>query len=91
MRFVYSNGQLDLQSKGSKPGPGRKVAPWFSYPQRKTRHDKIIFGHWAALNGETGDDNLLALDTGCVWGEKMTLYRLPTDAKKAKWYHCDCS
>jgi bis(5'-nucleosyl)-tetraphosphatase (symmetrical) len=91
MRFVYPNGQLDLQSKGSKPDAGRKVAPWFSYPPRKTRHDKIIFGHWAALNGEVPDDNLLALDTGCVWGEKMTLYRLPTDAKKGKWYQCDCS
>ncbi len=91
MRFVYANGQLDLQSKGSEPNPGRKVAPWFSYPERETRHEKIIFGHWAALEGKVDSDNLFALDTGCVWGNHLTLYRLKTPAKKAKWYQCDCS
>jgi bis(5'-nucleosyl)-tetraphosphatase (symmetrical) len=91
MRFVYPNGQLDLQSTGGQPNPGRKVAPWFSYPGRKTRKEKIIFGHWAALDGKVDDDNLFALDTGCVWGGRMTLYRLPLGDKKAKWYHCDCS
>jgi bis(5'-nucleosyl)-tetraphosphatase (symmetrical) len=91
MRFVYPNGQLDLQSTGRQPNPGRKVAPWFSYPRRRTRDEKIIFGHWAALEGKVDDDNLFALDTGCVWGNTMTLHRLPGGGKKAKWYQCDCS
>jgi bis(5'-nucleosyl)-tetraphosphatase (symmetrical) len=91
MRFVYPNGQLDLQSKGLTPNPGRKVAPWFSYPERETKNDKILFGHWAALNGQVEDKNLFALDTGCVWGNRLSMYRLGTEDKKDKWYHCDCS
>jgi bis(5'-nucleosyl)-tetraphosphatase (symmetrical) len=90
MRYVYPNGQLDLQSKGNSPNPGRKVAPWFSHPERETKNDKIIFGHWAALDGKTNTSNLYAMDTGCVWGARLTMYRLPTEKKKDKWYHCDC-
>jgi hypothetical protein len=31
------------------------------------------------------------MDTGCVWGNRMSMYRLATEDKKDKWYHCDCS
>ena len=91
MRFVYANGQLDLKSKGLAPLPGRDVAPWFSHPRRQTGDQTIIFGHWAALKGKVKDDSLVALDTGCVWGNHLSLYRLGLDGKKPKWYHCDCS
>jgi bis(5'-nucleosyl)-tetraphosphatase (symmetrical) len=87
MRFVYPNGQLDLQSKGDSPNPGRKVAPWFSYPDRETRKDKILFGHWAALEGRAKGKNLYPLDTGCVWGAQLTMYCLDS----GEWYRCDCS
>ena len=87
MRFVYPNGQLDLQSKGQKPNPGRNVAPWYSYPERETRQQKIIFGHWAALQGQAGEDNLFALDTGCVWGQQLSMFCL----ESGQWYRCDCS
>jgi bis(5'-nucleosyl)-tetraphosphatase (symmetrical) len=76
-----------LQSKGLEPNPGRKVAPWFSYPQRETRRQKIIFGHWAALQGQTEDDTLYALDTGCVWGQQLSMFCLDS----GEWYRCDCS
>ncbi len=91
MRFVYANGQLDLKSKGNRPLEGRKVAPWFTHAERETGEQKIIFGHWAALEGKVDDDTLIALDTGCVWGNAMTLYRLGNGSKKPKWYRCDCS
>jgi bis(5'-nucleosyl)-tetraphosphatase (symmetrical) len=87
MRFVYANGQLDLASKGQQPNPGREVAPWFSYPDRETRGQKIIFGHWAALQGKVSDPNLFAMDTGCVWGGQMSLVCL----ESGEWYRCDCS
>jgi bis(5'-nucleosyl)-tetraphosphatase (symmetrical) len=87
MRFVYPNGQLDLQSTGVSPNPGRQVAPWFSHPTREYGDEKIIFGHWAAINGKVEDPQFIAMDTGCVWGGQLTMYKLGKD----KWYHCDCS
>jgi len=92
MRYVYANGQLDLKSKGVAPMPGRRVAPWFSYVDREEMGDrKIVFGHWASLEGKVEDPNLVALDTGCVWGGRLSMYRLANEEKKGKWYRCDCT
>jgi bis(5'-nucleosyl)-tetraphosphatase (symmetrical) len=86
MRFCKADGTLDLKSKegvGSAP-PG--YAPWFSYKQRKTRGQRIIFGHWAALEGQSSEPDVIALDTGCVWGASMTLINIDSGEK----YSCDC-
>jgi len=91
MRYCTRKGKLDLISKGPQPTPdalqGKKVAPWFSHKNRLTRGEKIIFGHWASLEGITDDHNTVALDTGCVWGHSLTLYHLETGERIA----CDCA
>lgn len=54
-----------------------KDLPWFSHPLRKTIDQKIVFGHWAALEGKVlGEHNVFALDTGCVWGGRLRAMRL---------------
>lgn len=82
MRYCTRKGKLDLVSKGATPNPnalaGKKVLPWFSHPNRKTRDDTIIFGHWASLEGVTDNANVIGLDTGCVWGRGMTMYQIET-------------
>lgn len=86
MRFCTADGTLDLKSKegiGSAP-PG--FAPWFSHPQRKMHGEKIIFGHWAALEGHCQEPGLYALDTGCVWGGAMTLL----DVDSGQLHRCTC-
>ena len=56
--------------------------PWFKLKHKKFNDDKkIIFGHWAAIKGETKDHNRIALDTGCVFGGKLTCYCIETQKK----------
>jgi bis(5'-nucleosyl)-tetraphosphatase (symmetrical) len=49
--------------------------PWFDVPGRKTAGIPIVFGHWSAL-GLLLRNNVLALDTGCLWGGQLTALRL---------------
>ena len=86
MRFCSADGSLDLKSKEGLDSAPAGFAPWFSYANRKTRKHKIIFGHWAALEGRCSQPNLFALDSGCVWGGAMTLLNLDSGAK----HLCHC-
>jgi bis(5'-nucleosyl)-tetraphosphatase (symmetrical) len=70
MRCLTKKGDLNLKNKGL---PEKKDIPWFAYPKRKTKDERIIFGHWAMLDGNTNDPNTIGLDTGCVWGNRLTL------------------
>jgi len=87
MRFCTSEGKLDLKSKEGVGTalPGYK--PWFTYKERKTKGLKIIFGHWAALEGQCDEPGIFALDSGCVWGGAMTLMNVDTFER----LHCQCN
>jgi bis(5'-nucleosyl)-tetraphosphatase (symmetrical) len=76
MRFCYADGSLDLAYKGEIAGKPDALIPWFDLPIRENVNERIIFGHWAALNGKTSAPNVFPLDTGCVWGNKLTAMRL---------------
>ncbi|MEH6607796.1 MAG: symmetrical bis(5'-nucleosyl)-tetraphosphatase [Halioglobus sp.] len=86
MRFCSKKGVLDLDSKGASPDHGKPVSAWFSHPHRKTVDDKILFGHWASIEGQTDTPNAIALDTGCVWGGALSFYCLET----GEWTRCKC-
>ncbi|MCB1801112.1 MAG: symmetrical bis(5'-nucleosyl)-tetraphosphatase [Gammaproteobacteria bacterium] len=78
LRFCEPDGRLALKEKGP-PGSqmGRRI-PWFDHPQRATRGQRIVFGHWSTL-GYVARNDVWALDTGCLWGGALTLLRLDTD------------
>jgi bis(5'-nucleosyl)-tetraphosphatase (symmetrical) len=80
MRFCKKNGQLNFKDKGPPGTQTRNSYPWFELENRKTRNNKIIFGHWASLTaGNTHKFhtvNVYPLDTGCVWGRELTAMRL---------------
>ncbi|MCP8463059.1 symmetrical bis(5'-nucleosyl)-tetraphosphatase [Pseudomonas sp. ZM23] len=78
MRFCTPDGRLDLKSKEGLDTAPPGYAPWFSYPERKAAGRRIVFGHWAALEGQCDVPGLFALDTGCVWGGSMTLMNIDT-------------
>lgn len=85
MRFCRADGTLDLKSKEGLDSAPKGFAPWFSYP-RKDPDVRIVFGHWAALEGKADAAGVEALDSGCVWGNSMTLMNLETGER----HLCDC-
>ena len=92
MRYCSADGTLDLTSKGPSPdpaGPGqqaREVSAWFSHANRKVAGDRILFGHWASIEGRTDTPDAIGLDTGCVWGGALSLLNLET----GQWVRCQC-
>jgi len=77
MRFCYKDHRLDFEQKGAPTEAVRKkgLKPWFECETRQEIDLKIVFGHWSTL-GFYQDEHVLALDTGCVWGKKMTAARI---------------
>jgi bis(5'-nucleosyl)-tetraphosphatase (symmetrical) len=71
MRFCTPEGRMEFQAKGVDPPPG--YLPW--YAARPDEEETILCGHWSAL-GLKLTGRLAALDTGCVWGGKLTALRL---------------
>lgn len=86
MRFVDAQGNLDLAGKGEPVTAPPGFHPWFEDFLAKPNQPKLIFGHWAALNGETHSDRVIGLDTGCVWGNAMTMLCLD-DGRR---WQCHC-
>jgi len=76
MRFCNEFGMLDLKHKGSADNAPLNFAPWFSFKRPNEANTKIIFGHWAALEGKCNEPNYFALDTGYIWGGTMTMLNL---------------
>jgi bis(5'-nucleosyl)-tetraphosphatase (symmetrical) len=85
MRFIRSDGALDFAAKEALDSAPEGFVPWF----HETRRDntKILFGHWAALTGETNSAQFQALDTGCVWGGSLTAMNIDTGERTC----CTCT
>ena len=89
MRFCYKDHRLDFDQKGAPTDALREkgLKPWFECNKRKEIPLKIIFGHWSTL-GYYQDENVLSLDTGCLWGGALTAARI--DRKKVEIVSLNC-
>lgn len=80
LRFCDGDGRLNLGIKGPPGSQPPSLLPWFAIASRKTRNEKLLFGHWATVTlGNITDFepyNVQPLDTGCVWGRELTAMRL---------------
>ncbi len=81
MRYCDTQGRLNLKEKGSVGSQSHELLPWFKVPNRKHLNCKIVFGHWASLNGITNEPNIFTIDTGCSWGNKLTALCLETQER----------
>jgi bis(5'-nucleosyl)-tetraphosphatase (symmetrical) len=75
LRFCTPDGVMDLRASGGLDQAPAGMLPWFDVPGRKTAGTCIAFGHWSTL-GFIQRPDILALDTGCVWGGCLSALKL---------------
>lgn len=71
MRFCRPDGSLEFTAKLGPDDYSGEILPWYLIPERKADNVRIVFGHWSTL-GYYEENNVLSLDTGCVWGGRLT-------------------
>lgn len=89
VRFCNAEGAMDFSSSGGLNAAPPGCMPWFDVPSRRTADVTMVVGHWAAL-GLILRDDLIALDSGCVWGEKLSAVRLAQDPAERTLTQVDC-
>ncbi len=75
MRFCDERGRGIYSVSGPPGSQPNKYKPWFKHKHRQTRNITIAFGHWAAL-GLRVKKRYFAMDSGCVWGGRLSALRL---------------
>ena len=75
LRFCSADGTMEFATKEGVGGAPEGFMPWFEVPGRRTAGTPVAFGHWSTL-GLINRDDLLALDTGCIWGGQLTAVRV---------------
>lgn len=75
MRVCTPQGEMEFKFKGELSAVPEGYLPWYRLPRRRHADATIIFGHWSAL-GLIQTEQIIALDTGCLWGGKLSAMRL---------------
>ncbi|MGY6274420.1 symmetrical bis(5'-nucleosyl)-tetraphosphatase [Methylomonas sp. MgM2] len=88
LRYCTLDGELDFHQKGPPGSQPSHLVPWFKVPWRKSRNMRVIFGHWSTL-GYYAEDNVFAIDTGCLWGGQLTALKLGAQPERTS-VACDC-
>lgn len=86
LRACSADGLMESSYSGPPDHIPAGFLPWFRIENRERRDTTIICGHWASL-GLHCEENLLAIDSGCVWGRQLTAIRL----EDRKVFQVDCN
>ncbi|HEY4349858.1 MAG TPA: symmetrical bis(5'-nucleosyl)-tetraphosphatase [Paraburkholderia sp.] len=90
MRFCNADGEMDFTSSGGLDSAPSGYMPWFDVPSRRTADVTVVFGHWAAL-GLMVRDNVIGLDSGCLWGNQLSAVRLTPEPAGRTVTQMDCA
>lgn len=89
IRFCHRDGTMDFSSSSGPDFTPPGCMPWFDVPERRTANITVVFGHWAAL-GLMVRENVIGLDSGCVWGEQLSAVRLMPSPAERTVTQVDC-
>lgn len=87
MRYCDEQGHLSLHDKGPPGTQIKGVYPWFDLDDRATADTRIVFGHWSTLD-DPHYGCLYPLDTGCLWGGKLTALKIDDDLTERVEVQC---
>ena len=91
MRFCDRQGRLLLDYKGAPDSAPHGYYPWFATPgRRRISGRKLICGHWSTL-GLHRSEEVLAIDTGCLWGGSLTAVRLDDGSEALTSLPCEAA
>ena len=85
LRVTTDDGEMEFSHKLGLASLPAGFRPWFDAPNRASSGTTVIFGHWAAL-GLIVRQDVIALDSGCVWGRTLSALRL----EDRRIEQCDC-
>lgn len=90
LRYCDADGKPSLGVKGPPGSQPEHLMPWYEVPDRKSRGIPVIFGHWSTLPqaGNIPVHNTYPLDSGCLWGGKLTAMRI--DDHSFAYSRLDC-
>lgn len=90
IRFCDAQGKMDFDSAEAAESAPEGLMPWFDCPNRQTAATTMAFGHWSTL-GLRNTPELMALDTGCLWGGCLSAMQLnPTDFQQRQLFQVHC-
>lgn len=88
IRFCTPDSRLELSIKEGLDATPEGYWPWFDVPGRRTQGHPVAFGHWSTV-GLLQRDDLLSLDTGCVWGRTLSAVRV--DGGRRELFQVACA
>ena len=88
-RFANANDEIELKTKEGSGAAPAGFMPWFEIPGRQTANCLVAFGHWSTM-GLVMRDNILALDTGCVWGGSLSAVEIYSDGTIGPLSQVEC-
>ena len=88
LRFCTAEGEIDFKTKEGAGAAPAGHFPWFEVPDRRSASQPVAFGHWSTL-GLIERADVLALDTGCVWGGALTAARVDGGRREIVQVRCE--
>jgi bis(5'-nucleosyl)-tetraphosphatase (symmetrical) len=90
IRFCSADGTLEFATKDGADAAPPGFRPWFEIEERATAGQPVAFGHWSTL-GLIDRPDLLALDTGCVWGGALSAARVDGGRRELVQVRCSAA